>query len=416
MANQIERPQLNIDIINTKYNIEDLQYTAGVLDTDGCFLVMGQNDHNLCVKVSVTQAEKGCDTLHYLYGLFGGIIKIQHKGTKTQQASYCWYLLSTKGIEFCKIIASYMYLKKREAIQIIDYPTQSIHIVPIIAVNDNTKEKLHFDTLKDCIRHFNLNFKLSVGDVKQIREWKIKKALTQDELDGIVFSRAEIKRLITEFKNKEHDHIPTNTKLSIPYVAGVVEGDGCLDTHGKNGQHHNVVQKYRVILDVLKNMFGGNICWRNDSSNYSWDIYTFADEFLAQIAPYLRGKRKQADLIMNMKPGTAEQVHVELNKLKGFYFGSTVKIKRTEDGNGRVFKAERVLPRGVHKMENGKYKSLLRHENNEYTLGYFKTVDEAREQYLKYKRLVVSEKNGGTPVDFSGFTCTKKKSNKKTTN
>jgi hypothetical protein len=410
MANTIERSHISVDMINTSFSDDVLQYTAGVLDTEGCFQVCG-NKNSYFVKVSVSQSAKGYKMLHFLHDHFGGIILKQLDETETTQAAYCWYLICQPAIDFSKRLEPYMYLKKREAQVILPYPTQHIRIIPIQAENIDTGESLTFETLKACNLYFESK-SITVkpfGDVKY-KNWKIRKLLSSTDVAKILEKRIEIKNKLIEFKKQEHDHIPLETILPIAYVGGFIDGDGCLDTVGKNSHHHNVIQKYRTILDVFVKMFGGVVQWRKSAKNFTWDIHVFADEFLRKISPYVFGKRDQVDLILNMVPGTAQQVHAELNKLKGNYYGSTSKIKRIEDGNLRVYKKpQKEIPRGVHKIANGNYIAKIRRNKIEYSLGTFKTIDEAQEVYNTIKKQVIAEDNGGPKVDLEQFR--KKQSN-----
>jgi len=218
-----------------------------------------------------------------------------------------------------------------------------------------------------------------------------------------------MKRL-KELRNTAHDPIPDDVMPSVAYFAGFADGEITFDANGKNYQHHNITQKYRPILDLFQKRWGGrvNVSKKTDTRNesYYWDIYTLADKFLEQIAPFIVGKREQVDLIQTMKPGEGQLVHAKLRDLKGNYTAPTVKIDNINNGNARVYKLPpKQLPRGVHRIKSsGKYHALLRHDKVQYTLGSFDTAEDAKAKYDEVCEAVQKWKHGGPPVDLSVYT------------
>ena len=275
-----------------------------------------------------------------MHDRFGGaIIALSHSGDENHQQAYEWHLKSYAAITFIRLIRDSLLLKKREADVYLEY-------------HDGGK------------------------------------------VDKVLLER------LSELKHVAHDDIPETVQPSIAYFGGFTDGEGCLDTHGKSQQHHGINQSWRPICDVFQRRFGGTICWSGPPNNvFKWSIHTFAADFLRDVAPYIVGKKAQVDLILNMKPGEAMDVHCKLRELKGNIGHATPKIDKWLAGERPEYTYEpKKLPRGVHEW-NGKYKVMLRRDKVEYNLGSFATVEEAEAQYKKYKKMVDAEKRGGPKVD-----------------
>ncbi len=104
------------------------------------------------------------------------------------------------------------------------------------------------------------------------------------------------------------------SKLTAAYVAGSIDGEGCLDiqkrirTDDKNKIHHRprlrISLTEKELIEWLQKSFGGNISTRIGIDNYK-DSYTWSlmggrllPSFLQKIYPYLKIKRKQAEVII----------------------------------------------------------------------------------------------------------------------
>ena len=101
----------------------------------------------------------------------------------------------------------------------------------------------------------------------------------------------------------------------LAYAAGIIDGEGCIclmrDTSKKNGRTKytlsvQVVMTNKCVVEYLRHTFGGLI--REDDGSkkgyskvYYWGVRTRqVGILLKKILPFLRGKRKQAELAIEI--------------------------------------------------------------------------------------------------------------------
>jgi hypothetical protein len=304
----------------------------------------------------ISQAEKGIAALHFMYDTFGGEVTIHKKGNERHQTSYDWILCFEDAVKYTKAIMDYLIIKKREAIVFVDA------------------------------------------------------TLTLNELDT----------KLRHYHNTPHDNIPDDIVPSKAYIAGLIDGEVCFQVNGKSGQHHSVTQKYRPMLDMLHRLYGGTVFYRKGSDTYGWEVYTEAKRLVQDIAPYIRGKKKQVELLLNMKPGEAPQVHVKLRQLKGNFTAPTPRIDALKAGapgiKASVAKPHtdpKELPAGVfyQNKEKTRIKAQIQYKKKVYVIGFFEPsqVNEAHKLYLEYKNAISLEKRGGPKVEFEDLTCHERK-------
>jgi hypothetical protein len=331
---------------------EIIDYAAGLIDADG-EIQMDQ--------LSISQAQKGVDCLHFIYDNFGGqVIVLPCKDPEKHQIAYEYQTFGPYMRNFLEVINKSLVIKKREA---------------------------------DLV----------------LKEFLLTKKSEKEEA---------LKQL-SVYKHIPHDEIDVSLVPSDAYFGGFSDGECTLDTHSKSGQRHHFPQSHRPICDLFLRRFGGNVYFSKPPNNvWKWEIYTFADKFLKTVAPFIVGKKAQVDMIMAMKPGEAEDIHCKLRELKGNIGFATTKIDRHLAGEGRKYvNPPKVLPRGVHAKvtktvdggTNTRYYALLKHKKVDHFLGSFDTVEEAEAQYEKYKRLAAIEKRGGPDVDLTFNTRENKK-------
>ena len=99
--------------------------------------------------------------------------------------------------------------------------------------------------------------------------------------------------------------------LSLDYVAGFFDGEGCIVIHKGKLDNGRVTPRYdlivsayqctRLVLDQLKEQFGGNVYTHSRSNrpamrtSWSWKVSgQVAEKFLQQVYPRLVEKKDQA--------------------------------------------------------------------------------------------------------------------------
>ena len=99
------------------------------------------------------------------------------------------------------------------------------------------------------------------------------------------------------------------TELEKSYIAGFVDGEGCIFIAKGQGRYTmsvTIAQTKRGILDWIKSNWGGSIyCYhrpgsRNKNGIFVWRINsTAAAGFLSDTELYLRGKKEQAQIALS---------------------------------------------------------------------------------------------------------------------
>jgi hypothetical protein len=391
--------------------IEFIQYAAGFSDTDGCFQVC----HNTPI-FYIGQAEKGINALHFMYEKFGGTIYLHKEGNEKHQTSYDWKLSGSDAIEYAKLVLPDLLIKKREAQVFVNYVVGKFMFL-FNAINKQTGEILEFNTGVDCACHFSID-KLFVQQKTQkdktitYENWEIKRKYGEDEINEIHEKRRDIEQKLKSYKTTPHDEIAEDIIPSIPWRAGVIDGEGSLNVNGTFGQHHSITQKYKPLLELFKRLYGGGVHYRKGSDTYAWEVNREAYRLLREVAPYLQGKKKQADLILNMKPGEAPQVHVKLRELKGNCTAPTPSVDAIKNGapgikasQTKPHKPPRTLPKGLLMLPSKTIQVKIQHNKKKYSLGLFelKDIKEAEALYQKYADAISLEKRGGAKADFTNI-------------
>lgn len=393
----------------SKASIETLQYAAGLSDTDGSFQISLN-----APRFYIGQSEKGIGCLHFMYDAFGGEIILHKKGNEKHQTCYQWILYSKDSFDYCCKIKEYLILKKREAAAIVEFPIDNRLGMPVKyeAINE-TGQILTFKKMSDISKH--LDKKINLTSYKTIVDsWEITKIYKNSDETRIAIKKYEIDKLLRKYHHEPHDDIPNDLVPSKAWIAGVMDGEAHFAVNGKSGQHHSITQKWPQLLQLMHRLYGGSIWYRKGSDTWAWSVHTEAKRLVKDIAPFIHGKKKQVELLLNMKPGEAPQVHVKLRELKGNCTAPTPRIDALNEGAPGIratvekeHTAPRKLPTGVFQSGTSKtrVKAQIQYDKKIYVLGMFDVdkADEAHELYLKYKDAISAMKRGGPKVDFSGL-------------
>lgn len=282
------------------------------------------------------------------------------------------------------MVAPHLTIKAREARALMESPIGDLRSVEVRLTGDDGSDQT-FSTIKEAREVIGKTFGFLRSDHSiNIRGadgvmYTMERTLKVEDADAIKAQREAIGEKLKQFHHSPHDSLEHIKELPDAYVAGIMDGDGCYDVHGKNSQHHSLTARCRELPDLFQRCFNGTVGAGNkECTKYVWTIHSRqgADEFLERIAPFVVGKKKQVELILNMEKGGADRVHRELSLLKGANMPVTKQPK--------VYKnPPKELPTGVH-PNGAKYIAMLRHNNHQYSLGTFATVEKATEAYKKY--------------------------------
>ena len=106
-------------------------------------------------------------------------------------------------------------------------------------------------------------------------------------------------------------------ELDYAYAAGLIDGEGCIGVYNQTCPTTRTKTRYNLLVRVqmsdweailwMKNTFGG--CYRSHPQlgygtriMYEWTLSSkMAGEFLKQILPYLKNKRRQAELAIQFQ-------------------------------------------------------------------------------------------------------------------
>lgn len=428
-----------------------LAYAAGIVDTDGTFNVTvdaAGTAFNLVL--SVTQAERGASVLHFMHRHFGGRVSLHRRGNDKHQTSYTWLLCDAAHINaVVRLIEPWMTVKLREARRVLEYPLGNTHHVEVLASHAATGEQLRFAMLKDLKARFPSKQYWALpedGSALRVDGWELQRALSAAQIAEIRGARKSVRDDLMRMHTMPHEDIAEGAvarPAMSAYFAGVFDGDGCIDTDPKtrSSHKHSLAQAHRPLLLLCQRRYGGGVYAVRQGKAHRWDIgSTQAAEFLRDIAPFLVGKKAQADLVLAMRPGEAAAVHAALRALKGnctaptpvldaiaigaigggasAASASAAAAEAATDAEGSEaggappaaaphpvtgFKrGAKELPRGVHAMR-GRFIAKLRVDGQEHLLGTLDTADEAAAQYAKYSRAVKDHQKGLGPAVDLGF-------------
>ena len=119
-------------------------------------------------------------------------------------------------------------------------------------------------------------------------------------------------------KPKRTKRCPKVSKITAAYIAGFVDGEGCICIYKRKRRYKNqgfenytcsikIANTDKRIMDWFKNSFGGNLYKRvydstNQKNAYCWELVAdIGMQFVQKIVPYLKVKRKQAELLLEFR-------------------------------------------------------------------------------------------------------------------
>jgi hypothetical protein len=238
-----------------------LDWAGGMFDGDGTVLVNKQK-YKLRLRVAVGKAEKGLCVCEKFKEMFGGGVYFAASKSASVQPVYTWVASGESAVKFCQLLAPHCHLKKRQLELASQFPVGSTDI------------HLCHDTKS---------------------------------------ARSAIHQQLKEMKQLEHTQIAAG--LSLPYMAGLIDADGCLVVVSSKSVCLSASQKFSAICHALQKELGGSVyCCKN---SYVWKITKGAMSVIEALQPHLLEKKQQADLILAMNHSNLSQTLLQLKGLKG---------------------------------------------------------------------------------------------------
>ena len=133
------------------------------------------------------------------------------------------------------------------------------------------------------------------------------------------------------------------TELELAYLAGIMDGDGCFALFHYKGRNRgrfslevftSIKQTQHEALDLLAYIFGGTVRLTKPSSPggkllYLWKRSgTHAADVATQLLPYLRLKKRQAEIVIACQEEITRERFRELGPPQEAHYSSGVRLVR----------------------------------------------------------------------------------------
>lgn len=371
---------------------EPLQYVAGLVDTDGSI-----NGSVGGLSLAVTQAEGCFTTVAFLYKTLGGSVTLHQHANKVRQSSYTWCISNPSDVvALLKAIAPFLTIKRAQAECASAFPTANTRVIPVEVVDADGNVQV-YPSVKAAFKALGIWIRTvpATGSLKVVangQTYTVRKTLDEAQVAAIRAERARIGETLKGLHKTEHAPLDHITELSWAYTAGVVDGDGCLKAIKKSSQAHEICSAHPALPELFKRLHKGVVyCDRRKKKAYVWQVSARqgAREFLANIAPYLNGKREQAALLLSMGPGEAQEVKRKLRLLKG------KGVSRMPFEPLKFKLPPKMEAVGVQKLTSGRFQALIGAHGVQYSLGTFDTEREASAAYVHFRDIYEAEKRAG---------------------
>lgn len=289
-------------------------WIAGHADGDGYVSV----DYKHGLRVGVKKAKKGYNSINLLKELLGGNIYDCTPETEKHQESKTWVITGLSALEVCKHLQFHSKIKQEQFTVASEYPLedlQAMQFKPVKGTDISNKKIVYYPTITAARNETGAN----VGNVLN-GKWSHSKGYKWEYIDNPIKSEKVREKWTFIYKKlkvlKKTEHLLIEIPLTLPYVAGFIDADGCFTIEKINKFKHTLAQKYIAICNAFQKHFGGSVC-KGKSVCYKWSISKNANEWLKLIAPYLVEKKKQADLILNLNEKNYEETRKKLSNMKG---------------------------------------------------------------------------------------------------
>ncbi len=128
----------------------NLAYTAGYLDGDGCFYI-GKNHFPVKYRSAIFVTSTNIIICRTLKNQFGGQIKVHKKNPKFKNynVTNAWYIRGQNAITFCQSVLPYLKEKKEDAKTFFDFFNEKSKIIKEIYIQKVKDHRLNFNLITE---------------------------------------------------------------------------------------------------------------------------------------------------------------------------------------------------------------------------------------------------------------------------
>lgn len=300
--------------------LEILDYVAGMIDGDAS--VHGSSD----LKFALSQTQKAKNVILFIQSVFGGRVSSRKRNEKWD-LQYELTITGKKAIKLCAEVHAHCHIKHRQLFLASQWGDVHSLAVEVMDAQGNCSS---FASAKECARNFGLSADLVAAYLRGSKALPCCLRACTVRYSGAPIAEAVAlrKSIILELHHlKRIPHAPITKHLSVAYLSGFFDAEGCLMLHSKNCISLTIKQKYEAICRALVNSYGGSF-HQCPGEAAVWKKTKGAKTLLQLMYPFLIGKRQQASLVLTMKPEDYEEVKEQLCGLKGLQKGGSAANRR----------------------------------------------------------------------------------------
>ena len=300
-----------------------MQYLAGMTDGDASVHASGAD-----LKYALTQVENTKCVVELFQSTLGGTVSDRVRDPKWARV-FEFTVAGKSAAIACSRVGPHCHLKREQLELAAQWGDAKTRRVEVCFPDGHT---IDFPNALDCERHFVVHHDgvaayLRGSEKLPVKLRHLRIAYTGEEPASVLQRRAVIIKRLKELKRTVDP--PITESLSLPYVAGFLDAEGHFRVTGRSGVAVSVKQKYRAICDALARMFGGSVLI--DGEYFKWVKCRGAGELLQQLEPYLRGKRRQAQIILGRTGDDLAEVKQMLSQMTGRQKGGSKRKKRDSE-------------------------------------------------------------------------------------
>ena len=308
------------------YMEDMLQYLAGQIDGDGCISIrLPSPSQKGCgrVVIEVDKAKRNVASLAVFKKTFGGYIKNERVfKTGNCQNSQKWVLEGRSALLACKRLLDHIVIKRPQVKMALELPIDDIRkstFTPIKGINTLSGTVREFESTRQAAKMLGIKSPSNILDCIKGKQHKSKgwtfELLPPLDVQMVKESVQTLKQRLSDAK--KIPHVVTQEFISIPYMAGFFDAEGCVCLRKDcKGVLVCVGQKYPAILQAAQRTFGGTVSTSTKREISNWCLGKGAKDFLGQIRPFLVEKGEQVDLVLNVTSENLARTRVALRSLK----------------------------------------------------------------------------------------------------